>query len=300
MAEFVEFRVAQTDHGQRLDRCVAATLRTQGFDVSNRTGKSLVEQCDVKVDSQVVNKASTRVAANQVVRVDMRSVSVTAVSQPKVDLSALVIYRDEWLVAVNKPSGLPTHATHDPERDHAHAAVQRLVGGGYVGVHHRLDVDTSGVLVFTVDRAANKGLADAFAERRAKKTYAAVVTGAFEPTTVENHLGRDRHIDRMREVHSGGDYARTTFELQTRGDRGTLVTAYPHTGRTHQIRVHLAGIGTPIAGDTVYGGVQAKRLLLHARRLVVEHPITGATLELEAALPVDFVNAARPFGLELS
>lgn len=302
MADEYQFRVVSADAGERLDRVLAAALRQQGHDVSNRAAKSLVEGGSVKVGGQTAERASTRVETGALVQVRTKGLPVTSVTE-LTDISPTVIYRDESILAINKPSGLPTHATHDLNRDHAQAAVRRFLGdGAYVAVHHRLDVDTSGVLLFAIARPANKGLADAFAERIASKTYLAATHGkplaaaAFE---VKNHLGGDRHSDAMVEVHSGGDFAHTSFEVRYRAGEAALVIARPVTGRTHQIRVHLAGVGSPIVGDLMYGGAPADRLMLHAARLELPHPVTGERLELVAPIPPQFARIARNFGLEV-
>ena len=303
------FTVAHGAAPTRVDRAVAAHLRDQGLDVSNRRAKQLVDERAVRVDGHPVWKASDTIAAGAVVEVELPADLATATA-PLVDLRDAVIYEDAAVLAINKPAGLPTHATHDPHRDHAHEAVARLlrergVEAPYVGIHHRLDVDTSGVLLFAVDRAANKGLADAFSQRVARKTYDALCVAAPDDSpgttfVVDNHLGRDRTSSTARStaVTSGGDHAHTDFEVRARGLYVARVTAHPHTGRMHQIRAHLAATGRPILGDTLYGGpttidgTTVPRLMLHAARLALPHPVTQAPLVLDAPLPRDFAALA--------
>ncbi|MEZ5261049.1 MAG: pseudouridine synthase [Acidimicrobiales bacterium] len=148
------------------------------------------------------------------------------------------------------------------------------------------------------ERDANAGLARSFAEREARKVYLAVAADAGRPSrrigerwTVRNHLGRTsdrRERARYGPVRSGGDRAETTFTLlERRPGRRVLLQAEPHTGRSHQIRVHAAGAGLPLVGDVLYGGPPAARVLLHARALSLPHPVTGAELVLEAPVPAE-------------
>lgn len=219
-----------------------------------------------------------------------------------------ILFEDDDLIAVDKPPGLPSQGTLDPKRFHLARAIELYLaskspGPIYVGQHHRLDVETSGVIVFTKSRRANAALAAQFREHRVRKTYVAIAAAATPkaPTHwhVNNHLAVDptnRH--RMKSVRSGGDRAKTDFALLQRGSGGfALVQARPHTGRRHQIRVHLAEDGQPIFGDKLYGGASAVRVMLHAETLELTHPITSESLSLQAPRPNDFQDAARDLGL---
>jgi RluA family pseudouridine synthase len=222
-----------------------------------------------------------------------------------------VLFEDEDLIAVMKPPGLPTQPTVDPTRDHLFGLVKKRVATSsgkpdpYVGLHHRLDRDTSGVVVFTKQTRANLGIAKAFSEHTAQKTYLAYtpLKGTQKvPATwqVENYLGKLQKKpgesksapSRYGAVRSGGDFAKTDFSLRERYREGVLWECRPKTGRTHQIRVHLSEAGLPIAGDSLYGVENASvpRLLLHALKLELLHPITGVSLCIEAPLPTDFLG----------
>ncbi len=309
-----KWKVSEEEVGRRLDRAVAARLGA-----SNNEGKRLVEEGSVLLDGVECRRASSRVAAGSTIEVD-GPVVVTGAADPQSgavvpsaewSASTSVLYRDEWLIALNKPAGLPTHATHDPDRDHARAAVLRLVGpDGYAGVHHRLDVTTSGVLLFTTAREANKGVADAFSERRVRKTYLAVTTPvagdvAGNRWEVEDHLATDKSTGTSRSVavRSGGKRAQTAFRIEAMSGGLLLVEARPRTGRMHQIRTHLASGGRAIVGDELYGGVtswggrEVARAMLHAARLELEHPVTGASLRIEAPLPEDMASLLGSVGL---
>ncbi|MDX9723948.1 MAG: RluA family pseudouridine synthase [Myxococcota bacterium] len=208
-----------------------------------------------------------------------------------------VIYEDEVMLVVDKPAGLPSQGTLDRRRDHVLAAVRRDQGlrrgaQAYVALHHRLDAGTSGVLVMSLSKAANKGLAQQFARHSLEKCYRAVTWSEEQLLPqrweVDNHLG---HLGggSWGAVHSGGARAQTRFELAAqRADAAGVLAdwqAWPKTGRTHQVRVHLAQAGRPIVGDGRYGGRAGERLMLHAWRLRMRHPLSRWGLVFEAALP---------------
>lgn len=227
-----------------------------------------------------------------------------------------ILFEDEWLIVADKPSGLPTQPTLDARRASAHstlAAFLRGRDGGtpYLGLQHRLDRDTSGVLLFTRDPRANAGVTALFSGKAVRKTYLALaVAGAGAPDAWEiaNHLGivgREGKASRFGAVRSGGDPARTSFRVVERLCGAILVEASPQTGRTHQIRVHLAEGGHPILGDPFYGGptrfpgggkgapFSVPRVMLHAAGLEFVHPMTQAALKITCPCPEDFETCLR-------
>ncbi len=222
-----------------------------------------------------------------------------------------ILFEDDDLIAVDKPPGIPSQPTLDPRRFHMALAVElalraRGEASVYVGQHQRLDLDTSGVLLFTKAKRANKNLGEQFREHRLQKTYVALVASSRlqvgSQWEVRNHLAiESKSSGRLKSVRSGGDYAETKFEVLSTSERSSLIEARPRTGRRHQIRVHLAERGLPILGDATYArpGVRdlAPRLMLHARRLELQHPVTGAELVIEAPLPKDFLEVMSRFGL---
>ncbi len=223
------------------------------------------------------------------------------------DIQAPIIFRDEYIVAVSKPPGLPSQPTLDPRRINLFDWLKSSQGFEYLGQHHRLDRDTSGVIVFTISEKANKGLADAFKERQAQKTYLAVVEKQSKPFPavgesfrVKNFLKRgEGKAGKMRSVRSGGDVAETEFIVLGISPQRALVQAMPKTGRMHQIRVHLSELGFPIVGDRDYGARTPGRTLLHAAELVLNHPVTQAPLVLKAPMPQDFIECLTAYRLPL-
>jgi 23S rRNA-/tRNA-specific pseudouridylate synthase len=220
--------------------------------------------------------------------------------------AARILHEDDAVIAVDKPPRLPTVATADPRRPHLVGLVERLLeararGGrpappathprwwpldaGGLAVHQRLDQDTSGVVLFVKDPAANAGLAAQFAAHTVEKTYLALTA---RPARLPAPRWR---------VESGA--AVTDFVVVEAFPRGLLVEAHPRTGRKHQIRIHLAEAGMPILGDARYGGdgAAAPRVMLHAARLRLRHPLSGAPLSIRSPVPADFqavLDGLRP------
>jgi 23S rRNA pseudouridine1911/1915/1917 synthase len=196
-----------------------------------------------------------------------------------------VLYEDAFLLAVDKPPGLPSVPGADPARASLVAVVKRMLAerglAPYLGVHQRLDRDTSGLVLFAKDPRANAGLATAFAAHTARKSYHAL-------------SARPRRLPPLSwcvETPVAGKEAQSEFRRARVLARGLLIEARPRTGRKHQIRVHLAEAGLAILGDERYGTkASAPRLMLHASRLELPHPITGAPLRIESPWPDDFTQ----------
>ncbi|MBF0107414.1 MAG: RluA family pseudouridine synthase [Deltaproteobacteria bacterium] len=214
-----------------------------------------------------------------------------------------ILYEDSYLIAVNKPAGLPTQPTLDKKRQNLFDAVKSFFTlrdnpeDAYLGMPHRLDVETSGVVLFTKSREVNPAMAQAFSKRLIQKKYIALIEHPADFTIpeyweIKNYLGRDKtskKIDRFVAVRSGGKCARTEFKLLKSFAHTALIEATPHTGRTHQIRAHLSGYQTPILGDTFYGATHtAPRVMLHALNLRFLHPANTAEICIEAPVPRDF------------
>lgn len=220
-----------------------------------------------------------------------------------------ILFEDEAILVVNKPAGLPTQGTRDPRRPHVLGLLQEQTGRTLY-LHHRLDKDTSGVLVFGKDPRANKPLTEIFRDHRARKQYLAlskINTGAVHPLptefSVNVHLAPVRGakgVERMVVVKSGGWSSETDFRVLWSSAEQVLTLCAPKTGRTHQLRVHLAHRRLPILGDFLYGGKSplVPRLMLHALCLEIPHPLSGAPLRLEAPLAKDFASVLSRLGAD--
>ncbi|MFH1086073.1 MAG: RluA family pseudouridine synthase [Chloroflexota bacterium] len=283
--------------GDRLDRYLADQLPT----LSRSQVQRLIAAGRVQVSGQPA-RASYRVLLGEAISVDIPE-SEPEASAPAAERLALnVLYEDEHLLVINKPAGLVVH----PAPGHAagtlvnallaHRPALRAadLDPARPGIVHRLDRDTSGLLVVAATREAQAALQAAFKGRRVYKLYLALVLGALthDEAVIEAPIGRDpRQRQRMAVLAEGGRPARTAYRVRERLPDCTLVEAQLITGRTHQIRVHLASVGHPVVGDRVYGPrrarITAPRQMLHAWRLELAHPVTGAPLAFEAPLPPD-------------
>ncbi len=217
-----------------------------------------------------------------------------------------IVYEDDALLVVDKPAGMVVH----PAPGHWQGTlVNALVGRqtavpavDRAGLVHRLDKDTSGLVMVAKTDRAHRLLTAAVAARRVRRVYAALTWGHLEADrlTVDAPIGRDPRDRKRMAIVNTGRSARTDFVRLARFDSTDLLRARLHTGRTHQIRVHLASVGHPVVGDDTYGGGGGRRLLglaprrhfLHAAWLTLDHPITGAKLDLRSRLPADLHAAA--------
>jgi RluA family pseudouridine synthase len=204
-----------------------------------------------------------------------------------------VAYEDDAIVVVDKPYGVSTQSTQKFGEDHLYGAmisyytkknVSRLA---YIGLHHRLDRDTSGLVLFTKKRSANKSISDQFKNHTIEKKYHAIVSGATPPEkrwTQKGSIGRDFKSTHFKfQIDPKGDSALTEFEWISEISSGMhLIECFPKTGRTHQIRIHLAASNLPIVGDRTYGGLSNKRMLLHASELQFTHPISKKSLSVKS------------------
>jgi 23S rRNA pseudouridine1911/1915/1917 synthase len=294
-------RVASTRHavpetaaGERIDRFVA-TLPGVG---SRAAAERLLAAGGVLVDGAAVAK-SHRLAGGEEVLIDADAVPRPA-ARPAPDVE--IRYLDEHLLVVDKPPGVVVH----PGAGHASGTLvhglERLgVAGGdpaRPGIVHRLDRDTSGLLVVARTEEAYRALRALVRRRALEREYLALVRGRPRSRAgrIEAPIGRDRHDPRRRSLDTDAPReAVTHFEVVELLPAHALLRVRLETGRTHQIRVHLAAIGLPVAGDPIYGASEPGlgRQFLHAARLAFTHPVTGASVEVTSPLPADLEEALR-------
>jgi 23S rRNA pseudouridine1911/1915/1917 synthase len=213
---------------------------------------------------------------------------------------ATIVHRDDDLLVVDKPAGLVVHPAPSHRGPTLVDQLADLAGGGPAerpGIVHRLDRDTSGLMVVARNEDAHRELSRQIKQREAMREYLALVEGSLESRTgtIDAPLGRDRRRRTRRSVRGAGEReARTHFEVIEQLAADTFVRARLETGRTHQIRAHFAAIGHPVAGDAEYGGHARhglERQFLHATRLSFTHPRTGEALSFESELPEDLAGA---------
>jgi 23S rRNA pseudouridine1911/1915/1917 synthase len=291
----VKQRVPDGAAGERLDRFLASLP-----EIGSRGLAERVLEAGVLVDGRVRAK-SHKLGGGEEVEFEPPEVAVATLAAEEMDLR--IAYEDGHLVVVDKPAGLVVH----PAPGHAtgtlvHGLLAHDVAGGdedRPGIVHRLDRDTSGLMVVARSEEAHTRLQQLVRDRRLERDYSALVVGRPRSRSgrIEAPIGRDRR-DPMR--HSlDTDTPReavTHFELVELFPRHALLAVKLETGRTHQIRVHLAAIDLPVAGDPVYGRpheLGLERQFLHAGRLAFTHPFTGERVEVESPLPEDLQTAAR-------
>lgn len=285
--------------GERLDRLVAGA---PGIGTRSRA-KQLIDAGRVRVGG-TARRAAYVVRAGDAVEIDVPPPEPSGIEPEALPLS--VVYEDAHLLAVDKAAGMVVHPAPGARRGTlVHALAHRLgplagVGeAGRPGIVHRLDRDTSGVLLVARTPEALEGLARQFRERTLEKRYLAVVCGrmAAASGTIDRPIGRHPVERKQMSVRSRRPRAAVTrFEVVERFAAATVVRLFPKTGRTHQLRVHLAALGHPIVGDRLYGRGRVAppaplagfpRQALHAAEIAFAHPVTGAPLRLRAPLPAD-------------
>lgn len=286
-----EFIVSASEAGKRLDTFLA---KKAGFGSRSKVAE-LVSNGAVSVDGETRAKSFV-VTEGQRVEAEVNEVAPPLTLVPE-EASLSIPFEDEWLLIVDKPAGMAVH----PSSGHAtgtlvHALLGHGVSGGASfrpGVVHRLDKDTSGLLVVAKDAEIHRRLVAMMREKAVERRYLALVHGTFagDSGTVEAPIGRDPvHRKTMAIGGSGARDARTHFRVLEQFSDFTLLEVRLDTGRTHQIRVHFLGIGHPVAGDQTYGRKDplcVGRQFLHSARLRLEHPMTGEVLDVESPLAPD-------------
>ncbi|MDO5288905.1 MAG: RluA family pseudouridine synthase [Pseudomonadota bacterium] len=294
-------------HGQRLDRALAALVP----EFSRNYLSQLVADGAVQLNGVLAAKPAHKVRAGDALAIELRPTPMSQAFVPQA-MPLDVRFEDEHLAVINKPAGLVVH----PAPGHwsgtlLNALLARDAKAGQLpraGIVHRLDKDTSGLMVVARSRQAMDALVAAIAARQVRREYLALAHrpwhGAPE-RQADGAIGRDpRNRLRMAVVDLAqhpGKPARTDITLLHNGAQGCLVRCLLHTGRTHQIRVHMAHLGHPLVADALYGGQPAAgmaRQALHARRLALAHPVTGQPLAFEAPLPTDLATALAAWGMD--
>ncbi len=301
--EVREARVDEALHAERIDKAVVSLAP----EFSRTHLQGLIAGGHVQLDGRVVTGASRKVAAGQRLTVELIATAESRAFRPEV-MELSVVFEDEHLIVVDKPAGMVVHPAAGNWQGTLlngllawHAAAATLPRAGIV---HRLDKDTSGLMVVGKTLPAVTALSRAIAARDVHRQYIALAHGDWPtgPVRIDAPIGRDPHSRIRMAVLASGRAAQTDVErlaLARRADAGvsgsvSALRCTLHTGRTHQIRVHLASRGHPLVGDSLYGGHPAlglQRQALHAVRLAFVHPRTGQTLTFEAPAPDDFARA---------
>lgn len=280
----VSLQVEPAEQHERLDRFLARRVPSLPRTLVQR----LIRDGHVLLDERPASRPAQRVG------VGVRRVHVTVPAadpdEPPLVLSpAQVLLHDDWLLAVDKPAGYPVVGHLKRAGEDLVRAARRWLGDpdAFVGPCHRLDRDTSGVLLLALRPDAAATMGRAFLAGLVRKTYATLVDGPLDPPRglidLPVHAPGDGVFPRI--DHAIGRPARTRYRVARRQGDATLVLLRPLTGRTHQLRLHLAALGRPIRGDRVHGGSPGERLHLHACSLAFPHPATGERVRLRAPVP---------------
>ena len=283
--------------GERLD-VFLARMAIQGDPLSRSRIQKLITDGNVTVDGKPA-KASLRLAAGAVVAVELPEPEVTDIAPENIPLD--ILYEDEDVIVVNKARGMVVHPAAGVSRGTlvnallAHCKDLSGINGALrPGIVHRLDKDTSGVMIAAKNDTAHRSLAEQIQEKTAKRVYWAILTGNIpeEEGVIHGAIGRNpKDRQKMAVVRENGKDATTKFRVLERFGDYTLVECRLLTGRTHQIRVHMAYIGHPVVGDPKYGTKKCPFSIegqaLHSKTLMFSHPRTNERMEFEAPLPED-------------
>ena len=299
----IEATIGEAQHGFRLDKALAELLP----DLSRERLKALIVEGQVTAAGRSLNP-SMKVAAGQAFAITLPPpVEAEAVAQ---DIPLVIVYEDEDLIVVDKPASLVVHPAAgnldgtlvNALLHHCRGELSGIGGVARPGIVHRIDKDTSGLLVVAKSDRAHEGLAQQFKAHSIDRLYAAIVYGVPQPAagTVDTWIARSNADRKKMAVHREGKGKRAVTHYRTveRLRGAALMECQLETGRTHQVRVHMAHLGHPLIGDAVYGrerkGFKSiletlcfKRQALHAKRLGFIHPVTGQKLSFDSALPTD-------------
>jgi len=290
MTEFI-YEITEEDAGMRIDRYLSLKP-----DLPSRSYlQKLIEDLSVKVDNRPV-KANYRLQKGNIILVEIPEPKELEVVAQKMDLD--IVYEDSDLLIVNKPKGMVVHpgAGHmtgtivNALLYHCKASLSGINGVLRPGIVHRIDKDTSGVIVACKNDIAHRCVAAQLAEHSVKRRYYAIANGCLEGEgTIEGAIARSKNNRLKMCIDPSGKSAFTHYQVLAANDKYSYICCRLETGRTHQIRVHMDHIKHPLMGDTVYGNIPCKYhtdgQVLHAAVLGLTHPTSGEYIEFEAPLP---------------
>ncbi len=293
-----KYIVDEEEQGKRLDVYIVS----KDSDVTRTSAQRQIEQGNVTINGKKTTKVSYKVSNGDEIEIEEKEpVEIELKAQ---DIPVDIVYEDKDIIVVNKPKGMVVHpANGNPDGTLVNAIMaickDSLSGiGGEIrpGIVHRLDKDTSGLLIVAKNDMAHVNMSEQIKRHEVKKTYIALVRGVVKENeaTIDMPIGRSNSDRKKMAVTKNGKNAVTHIKVLKRYDKYTLLEVNIETGRTHQIRVHLAHIGYPVIGDYIYSNGKNEFGIvgqcLHAKSLEFKHPITGEDMKLEAPLPAYFKN----------
>lgn len=294
MSEIVEILVDEAMAGERLDRIIAE----KADELTRSYAQKLIKEGRIKVDGRVVEDKNFKVQPEQALEIELPEPEALDLEPENIPLD--VVYEDEDLLVVNKPKGMVVHPAPGNYRGtlvnalllHCGESLSSINGTIRPGIVHRLDKDTSGLLIVAKNDFSHKSLAEQIKEHSFSREYETVVYGSLknDSGTIDAPIGRHKHDrKRMAVTYENSRNAVTHYEVLAHYRGFTHIRLTLETGRTHQIRVHMAHIGHPVAGDPVYGPTRVIKELrgqcLHARHIGFVHPRTSQYMSFESDLP---------------
>ena len=304
--ERVTFEASPEDKGKRLDAFVSEMAE----DATRSYVQKLIKDGYIEISGKKITKPGLKLKGDEVV--DVVFPEEKDLELVPEDIPLEIVYEDDAIAVINKGPDMVVHPAHG---NYSGTLVNALLykmdklsdinGDIRPGIVHRLDKDTSGIIVVAKTNEAHEKLAEMFKEKNLEKTYICIAKGIFgeKEGRIENLIGRDpKERKRMAVVEENGKKAISNYRVLDEGKNFSLVEVKIETGRTHQIRVHMKYLNHPILGDSTYGNSTdgVKRQMLHAYRLKFIHPITGEEMVVTAPLPEDFKQAVKKVGLDIS
>ena len=295
--------VLNEEFGSRIDKFLSERM-----ELTRTRIQQLIKDENILVNGKKT-KPAYKIEENDVVKVVIPELETVEIKPENIDIE--IIYEDNDLAVINKRAGIVVH----PANGHYSGTLVNAIlyhikdlsginGEIRPGIVHRLDKDTSGLLIIAKNDKAHLKLSQMFHDKTVKKTYLAILKGKLNQKSgrIVTQIGRDKNDRKKMAVINdlnSGKTAITNYEVISQAEKFTLVKVHIETGRTHQIRVHMKHLGYPILGDSVYGRPDSeKRQMLHAYKLEFQHPITEENIEFIAKLPEDFERALKKCGLE--
>ena len=290
LSNHYKLQVSNEDQGTRLDKYVAEKIDH----LSRSKVLRLIQNSFVLIDDKKVNP-SYKVNTGEVVEINLPDQTSANLTPWQLELD--IVFEDESILIVNKPAGIAVHpAPGHRDKTITNALINHDLGISKVGLNsrpgiiHRLDMETSGLLVTAKNEIAHRKISQQFAERLVKKVYFALVKGIPQnpQAIIDAPIGRSPFNRQQMDIISTGKTALTQYELVERYTSHSLLKVLPQTGRTHQIRVHLKSIGHSVVGDKIYGQPEPalNRQFLHASSLSFTHPDSGKLVNFDSDLPV--------------
>ena len=296
--------ILSEEAGSRIDKFLPERL-----ELTRTRIQQLIKDENILVNGKKT-KPAYKIEENDMVKVVIPELETVEIKPENIDIE--IIYEDNDLAVINKRAGIVVH----PANGHYSGTLVNAIlyhikdlsginGEIRPGIVHRLDKDTSGLLIIAKNDKAHLKLSQMFHDKTVKKTYLAILKGKLNQKSgrIVTQIGRDKNDRKKMTVINdlnSGKTAITNYEVISQAEKFTLVKVHIETGRTHQIRVHMKYLGYPILGDSVYGRPDSeKRQMLHAYKLEFQHPITEENMEFIAELPEDFKKALKKCGLEL-